>query len=192
MKELKFIHITKNAGTTIENLGKNKGIKWGRFHSEYGLYKPSPWHDTFIDIPEQIKNKYDWFVVVRNPYDRILSEYYCRHSGVGYNKKIVHNKNDFNNYLMNRILKRNLKGDHYTEQYKYIDNEVNIHILKFENLKEDFENLMVEYSIDLKLDIHTNKAPSSKTFTIDDFSSELIEVINTIYDKDFKLFDYEK
>lgn len=35
-KELKFIHITKCAGTSIEDLAKEKGIFWGRHHEEYG------------------------------------------------------------------------------------------------------------------------------------------------------------
>ena len=35
LKQLKFIHITKTGGTTIEEIGKENNIKWGRFHKEY-------------------------------------------------------------------------------------------------------------------------------------------------------------
>ena len=35
IKHLKFIHITKNAGTSIEDAGKNHNILWGRYHEEY-------------------------------------------------------------------------------------------------------------------------------------------------------------
>ena len=72
-KELKFIHITKCAGSFIEELGIKHGLKWGRFHEEYGLEVGS-WHDYFIDKPYSLKEKYEWFVIIRNPYDRILSE----------------------------------------------------------------------------------------------------------------------
>ena len=30
-KELKFIHIPKNAGTSIEELGKKLNLKWGKY-----------------------------------------------------------------------------------------------------------------------------------------------------------------
>ena len=42
MKQLKFIHITKCAGTTIENIGKKNNILWGRFYTEYGWH-----HENF-------------------------------------------------------------------------------------------------------------------------------------------------
>ena len=81
MKELKYIHITKCAGTYIEDLDKKYNIRWGRYHKEYG------WHHTiFTRLNYKLKRKYDWFMIVRNPYERILSEYYCKWGGIG--KKI--------------------------------------------------------------------------------------------------------
>ena len=70
MKPLKFIHITKCAGTSIEDIGKKNDICWGRYHKEYNW-----WHEPFINLKKSLKKKYDWFVVVRNPYTRILSEF---------------------------------------------------------------------------------------------------------------------
>lgn len=81
MKKLKFIHCTKCAGTYIEDLGIKYNLKWGRFHKEYGWH-----HEKFKQLSYNLKNKYDWFMIVRNPYDRILSEYYCKWAGIG--KKI--------------------------------------------------------------------------------------------------------
>lgn len=52
MKELKYIHITKCAGTTIEDVGKENNIYWGRFHTEYGW-----WHECFPIKREELKNK---------------------------------------------------------------------------------------------------------------------------------------
>jgi predicted transcriptional regulator with HTH domain len=47
------------------------------------------------------------------------------------------------------------------------------------------------YNINLTLDIVNNKSPT-KMFNINDFSKELIELINDIYAKDFEMFNYEK
>jgi len=191
---LKFIHITKCAGSFIEDIGKEHNIEWGRFHKEYGF-----WHNNFIDVPKSIKEKYDWFVVVRNPYDRILSEYYCEWGGIG-NKNITHNKEEFNNYLIDKIKNRQLHENsyHYSEQYKYIDNNINITIIKFENLFEELINLFEKYKIDINVNKYNKKINNKESknstilFNIDDFNTDLLTYINEVYDKDFILFNYEK
>ena len=40
---------------------------------------------------------------------------------------------------------------HYKEQYKYLCSHVKCTILKLENLKEDFNNLMEEYNLNIIL-----------------------------------------
>jgi hypothetical protein len=198
-KELKFIHITKCAGSYIEELGKKNNIMWGQYHKEYGF-----WHNFFPNINNEIKNKYDWFMVVRNPYTRILSEYYCEWGGIG-KKNINHTEEEMNNYLINKIKKEKKEKKekepgygHYLEQYKYLDDEINIHIIKFENLIEELTNLFKEYNINIKLEekkINTkemNSYDNEIKFTLKDFSKELIDLINNVYDKDFELFNYQK
>ena len=59
MKVLKFIHITKCGGTTIEDLGKSNNIDWGRFHQEYGW-----WHECFQNKNQALKNKDIIFILV--------------------------------------------------------------------------------------------------------------------------------
>lgn len=191
-KILKFIHISKNAGTSIERTGLAKSLQWGIFHSyEYGY-----WHNYFSLKPIGLRLKYDWFMVVRNPYYRILSEYYCEWGGIG-KKNINHNKSEMNEYLIKKIKNRDPKGDHYTEQHKYLDNHKDVHIfiLRFEQLNEDFTKLMSFYNIKninlIKVNTKENKNKKLQ-FTIEDFSKELIDLINSVYDKDFTLFNYEK
>ncbi len=189
---LKFIHISKNAGTSIERAGITKSILWGLYHnSEYGY-----WHNYFPTKPDKLKVKYDWFMVVRNPYERILSEYYCEWGGIG-KKNINHTKNEMNEYLAKKIKSRDPKGDHYSEQHKYLDEnkDINIFILRFEYLEEDFNKLMNFYNIkNIKLTKTNSKENKNKKiiFSINDFSKELIDLINDAYDKDFTLFNYVK
>lgn len=199
MKPLKFIHITKTGGTSIEDCAIEKNIRFGRFHLKYrSLLYPranTQYHCFFPDIPESLRTQNDWFMVVRNPYDRILSEYHCEWGGTdkyGF-KNNAQNQCIYkmNQYIQTCILNRNPKGDHYSEQYKYLDSSENvkIHIIKFENLKKDFNALMKQYNIDLTLNIHHNK--NVKRFSVSDFSKTTIRLINSIYEPDFRLFGYE-
>lgn len=184
-KNLKFIHITKTAGTSIEDSGIKNNLSWGRFHVEYG-----DWHEFFPNKSNELK--YDWFTVVRNPYERILSEYYCKYGGIG-GKNIWHTYNDMDAYLIDKIKNRKKSGDHYSEQYKYLPNDPNIivHVLKFENLEEEFSSLLDQYNIThftLSKENARMKANFSLPFTVDHFSHELMELINKVYANDFEIF----
>jgi len=197
-KPLKFIHISKNAGTSIEDAGRKINLKWGMYHKEYFPDNISPhfWHHTILSkLNRQIVDKYDWFMVVRNPYDRLLSEYYCIYGGIG-NTNIKHSKEQMNQYLIDKINNRSPIGNHYTEQYKYLLDGVKITILKFENLEMEFNDLMKIYKLETSFLQRKNMRNLNKyketTFSVTDFSKELIELINRIYSDDFELFDYKK
>lgn len=194
-KELRFIHITKNAGTFIEKTAKTHDIFFGMHDNEYVTDMKkysnefSPWHRVFPLLDNKIKSKYDWFMVVRNPYDRILSEAYCNWDGIK-----ADSKENFNKLLISRIKKRSTVGNHFTEQYKYLDNSVKIHIIKFENLIPELKKLYVMYNLDIDLDNKNkiNKSQRVKKYTVNDFNEELIQLINKIYHLDFVNFGYSK
>ena len=101
-KKLEFVHITKTGGSAIEKAGAKQGLIWGACHfmnfTEVGCMAPdvpytspnyqsyaltSPWHTPpkllkrYVDESQYPYHDADLFVVVRNPYDRIMSEYYC-------------------------------------------------------------------------------------------------------------------
>jgi len=195
-KELKFIHITKNAGTYIADTAKKQNILFGKFHTEYGNLKDTmgPWHHIFPSINKNVKDKYDWFMVVRDPYDRILSEYYCEWGGIG-KKNINHTKTEMNKYLINKIKNRSKVGQHYTEQFKYLDKDYNIHIVKYEDLIPDLRKLYKKYDLEIALTDKKINTPKEKNntrkFTTKDFDKELTSVINNVYSKDFKHFGYK-
>ena len=224
-KELKFIHITKTAGSSIEHIGKKNNIKWGRFHKEYNY-----WHKPFSNKEKKLQYKYDWFLICRNPYKRVISEFYCRWGGIGGYVNSINpiEKEQFNNFLINIInynvnnnyrkttskqtMKKNkiiyqilnnrikdtdipisISKHHYVPQYLYLSQykDVKVHIIRFENLKEEFENLMKEYNLDITLNQHINKG-NRKKFGINDLSDEAISLINDVYHKDFEIFGYKK
>ena len=52
----------------------------GKIFREYFINSKktwSQWHEIFVNKP-MLKTKYDWFTVVRNPYERVISEFYCK------------------------------------------------------------------------------------------------------------------
>lgn len=79
MNNLKFIHITKTGGSTIEDIAFEKNILFGIHHQkEYGF-----WHELPSMKSMNLLQKYDWFTFVRNPYERMISEFYCKWGGLG-------------------------------------------------------------------------------------------------------------
>ena len=191
-KELKFTHITKNGGTSIEKLGLNNNIRWGLHHGEYKNH-----HKPLNEQKKELVEKYDWFMVVRNPYDRIISELHCKWGNRKKNEILNKSKEEINQYIRNCIIYRDINNKnkyycygHYKEKYKYLFNNTNMNIIKFENLKEEFDLLMVKYNINLKLESHLNK--NDKIFTVNDLDKDTIDIINQVYNKDFELFNYKK
>jgi hypothetical protein len=110
-RRLEFVHITKTGGSVIESVGYEHGILWGACHymsiKDVGCAGPdmnytapdfhsyrlqSPWHSPPKILQQYVNdatapfNQYpyydaDLFTVVRNPYDRVVSEYYCPWQG---------------------------------------------------------------------------------------------------------------
>lgn len=189
MKDLKFIHITKTGGTSIEDAALEKGIEWGRFDTEYTKDIQPNWHKPFSLIEDKdLKEKYDWFTVVRDPYSRIVSEFYCQWTQP-LDKDVSVEK--YNEIVRHNILNRHSAelGFHYCEQYLYLDDTSTIHILKFENLNDEFKQLMERYNIDVRL---CRKNVGDKRYSSTDFDGDTVELINSIYHQDFVRFGYSK
>ena len=113
---------------------EKNNILWGRFHEEYATDHRIWWHEIFPIKDKNLKLKYDWFVVVRNPYERLISEFYCKWGGLGKFDNINDiDEKKFNYYIKMRIIHRDPNGSHYTEQHKYIweHKRMNLHILHF-------------------------------------------------------------
>ena len=190
MKELKFSHITKTAGTSIEDAAFACGIKWGCHHLRGETY----WHDPISTFPSKLRESYDWFTVVRNPYDRILSEYHCpwvkiyapSHTAADFNRIIRHNILQRITYSTNRF-----RRGHFLEQWRYLDPSVTVHVLKKESLEPEFAALMEQYGLPVILNVTSNKGHPKK-FGIHDFTMDTIRLINEVYAKDFELFGYSK
>ena len=194
-KKCIFIHIPKTAGTSIEQFINDNdrnpviltGIQDGRSRRHFGAL------DIKLLFPD-LFNKYYKFSFVRNPYDRLLSEYYwCKIPNVGY--KFGKTKMEFLNYVSNVIKQKayykNIFHDHFIPQYMFLYNSQNQllvnNLFKYENLDSAIGFIKKKLHINQNLD-QLNKTTVEKT----DWSIEEKEIIYELYKKDFIYFQYKK
>lgn len=197
-KNLLFIHIPKTGGTVIEYKIKDKYKKQSLYSGFTNRLLDPPYdkislqHQFYTTI-YQFKNKLNInfdnikiFSVVRNPYDRIISDLFWL-------KLIKKNFTDEQvyNVIKNNYLDRDDLDNHNKPQYKFIVDEnseliKNIKIFNTETLNEsnDELNKFLEFDINIK-----------QTTVNKDYSNYLnkdsISLINNFYKKDFELFNYK-
>ena len=190
---LQFIHIPKNAGTTIENVGDKHNIKWGRFNDDLKNYTDFN-ECTYWHTPPSKFNKNSYynlnktFCVYRDPYERIVSEFKYRN-----NSKTL-KKEDLNNWIQNDLpnlfKQKYLKNCHIIPQYDFIfdenGNKTCDIILDFDNLNNDFNNLMKDYNYNVKLN-NLKLNSSNSNLTVNDLDENSKKIINKLYKDDFKI-----
>ena len=195
-KDLLFIHIPKTGGTNIENCIKQK-YKQTLYSGRTNLLKypynnlslQHQFYNTIYNNRDKLNinfNNIKIFTVVRNPYDRIISDLFF--------KKII--KKDYTSEqvydkIVNDYLNRYDLDNHNVSQYKFITDEnlkliPNIKIFKCENLNEinDDLNKFIGFDINIKKN-NVNKDYSMY------LNNDSIDLINKKYKKDFELFNYD-
>lgn len=198
---IKFVHITKTAGTSIENIANQSGIKWGRFDNAKLSQSPvqpgipnkvSIWHLPLRFYQHNPYANCITFCVVRNPYTRMVSEFTCPH--IGY--RGVATPQILNTWIQQHLKKIQKNpfsyGLHFIPQHLYVyDKEMKpmiTHVLHFENLKTEFKEFCDRYQLKLLLSEHANKR--SQKVTVENLSQETKKLIESVYQQDFLLLDY--
>jgi Sulfotransferase family len=174
--------------------------------------------DLHFELPLFPNNPYlnaKLFGVVRNPFDRLISEYFylvqfLRHEKV--EEKTASELDEWLRSTVGRTKNNATKGDiahsvsgngpyfaasgHFIPQYDYVyegDRKVMHHVLKYERLHEDFDALMKQYDMNLTLpakqDNHVRK--TTKHLSMADLSPDVIQLIETVYANDFREFGYD-
>ena len=215
-KPLQFLHITKCAGTSLENWGRKNGFKWGRFFKGTIGQLKSP-HENglrserhhvppsfFVENPYA---SYDLFVVVRDPFDRAISEFRCPWKGFrapaktkeARDQRANATKEDLNNWLSDRMgkMRAPFKTCHLIPQSAYIFDESDNavipaeRVLKFENLTEDLTRLCAEIGLpEMKL-VHAN-ASEMPFFDYHSLTEEVRNLLRLAYARDFELLSYSQ
>ena len=221
---LELVHITKTAGSAIEEAAARSGVKWGVCHwkrvKSFGpICKHEDWQVKRLAynrsaIPFHFKGSLGepwhtpphWFrvnpyagsktfCVVRDPYERIVSEYYSKYGG--YHGADRNNVAVMNKWIQKRLSPYIKKQVHRLPQHLYVYNlegeKVIDHVLRFEHLDSDFTALMERYGLGVALTrrLNARNATTSMLTTVN-LTGDTIRMINDFYDADFRWFNYSK
>ena len=195
-KNILFIHIPKTGGTVIENqlkfLYKETlfGLNISLLDPPYNkIYLQHQYYTTLYQFKNRLNINFDnikTFSVVRNPYDRVISDlFWWNLIRKDFTAKQVYN------VIKNNYLYRDNLDNHNEPQYKFIVDDnceliKNIKIFRTETLNESNDELnnYLGFNINIKQK-DVNKDYSKY------LNKESIHIINYFYKKDFELFNYE-
>jgi len=261
---LEFIHITKTGGSAIEAAAARHGVVWGVCHftrqhgigpgcsrPDFGWPRSPPtvskgfsgelWHTPPAWMNPNPYAGARTFTVVRNPYDRIISEYYCPHYGnfrkwrhaaeadasimirhglktpesssrvrnIGRHgptkthqqleKSSMRENRDtpdaLNRWVLHELKRFSFQTGHLLPQHHYCfdenNNQIVTHILRYENLENDFRRLMEEYELPVQL-LKKNANTLVRKVTKHDLYPETVLMINFHMARDFDLLGYNR
>lgn len=212
-----FCHVPKCGGSSVENALQNKGFKLSFYDNKFSpdkdnnkcYYKSSPQHITNQDFDSLFKEDIFFykFAVVRDPVSRFLSAY-------SYNRKRIGLHISFKYFLSK--LEKNVasKNDYFGRKYdnhfvpsnRIIPEDCNIFYLK-KNMKDLEDKLLKKLQIKIDLSKKVNvggywviKGKTIKSFVkrylipptprADNVSDELVSRIKTLYNEDYKRFNF--
>ena len=182
-----FIHIPKTAGISlVRSIFGDVTLEGHRSVSFYKQVFGNRYSDFFT------------FTIVRNPWDRLYSAYKFLEKG-GIN---IHDKNafethlstykDFEDFVLKGLNEKIIwEIMHFIPQYEFVcDKNGKIivdYVGKFENMNKSLDEINDILKLDFELE-HHNK--TDKKDYKDIYTTEMIEKVHQIYQKDIDIFEY--
>jgi hypothetical protein len=186
--KLIVVGIPKNASSSLSDILKNKT---DNSHDHRTLIDEYNYNDA------DFLSTYTSLVVVRNPYDRFFS-------GV---HQIRRDATENNNLTVQEIIEQEIfykeQGINevfYTQnQFIYLGKILLVDkIIRYENLHEEWKKFVEEYNKTAEYKIkkvlpfsNTTKDKKHWTEELKNLTQDQLDLINTMYERDFKLFGYE-
>ena len=197
---VRFLNIPKAAGSAIEDAAHEVGIEWGRYHVNPENFRVtgnlSPvWHIPTKIMPENLKRYYKekpTFVIVRNPYDRMVSEYLYHLKENGNTEPSVTGLNEMVKSIPHTPYHE--RAFHFVPQSDYVfddnGNKAVTHVFKMEDgVQKALDTLSQQYSLP-KMKVKKVNS-TEKKLTKNDLDPESIMIINRVYKNDFPLGNYK-
>jgi hypothetical protein len=189
---LLFVHIPKTAGGSVKDYF-NYEDKFKTGHKNINQIK------KLISSNNLKFRDYFKFVIFRNPWDRMLSNFNYRisHSKDTYWKNIKKKNFSFNDWLKkltDEVGINNLKKNNSYFSYINIKNKIAVdYIINFHNLNEDFNLIKKISNIKIKRNLKSNgksaHKASHKIFK-HYYNSKSINIVEKIHEKDIELFNF--
>ncbi len=205
-KKILFIHIPKTGGTSIECSFSNVCSSTLLYYDEGPIHflKCSPQHLTLEDLKilGHDINSFDYsFAIVRNPYKRLESEYFynihLENQSIDFKKCIINSVNqdkiqvDFSEWIIENLKKykenKYHNDNHFIPQCEFFDDSID-RVFVFEN---GMDKILNELSIKIGIELPIEHRYKTDKFPIE-WSKEAVNLVNDIYENDFKKFNYEK
>lgn len=192
-----FLHIPKTAGTTIESWLNESGRFQQLLFSQKKLddMLVTPQHlgyHTLTELTKELKRPFEYkFAVVRNPFDRIVSEFFYRIKlgsiQLGGNAEslfpawTVHNLKKYQK-------KPELLDNHLRPQSYYVSNDVEV--FKFEDgIENVLSSVADRIGIQGNVQVKPKKVGDKKSVR---WSSTAIQMVLELYEQDFERYGYSK
>ena len=204
-RKLLFIHVPKNAGTSIERnvfdgygfLGKSSREHLYGFDRELGFNLQHATIKQLLDhqlIKDEVVDTYHSFAIVRNPFTRAISGYIWLMKDLrthGSFKEFLMREGAFSEEALQEA--PHYVNDHFYTQSEFItlNGQISVkHLLKFEYLAADFRRFAKIVGQDLKLTTHFKKNRRKKWDLVKLMTSENEALIREVYREDFINFNY--
>lgn len=189
LKKCIFIHIPKNAGTSVL---RSLGYGGGRQHCSYQYYLMSD-SEKF--------HKFFKFTIVRNPYDRLVSGYWYMKNGgnkrsdMKFKEILDEQYPDFRSFVFgfldkDRIHEIKIFNPQYIYLFDHYDNLRVDFIARYESLADDFQVIAKRLNLDgkgLPIVNPSNKGDYREYYT----DEKVVQRVRYLYRKDFELLHYD-
>lgn len=203
-----FMHISKCAGSSIESAfgidigdisgNNNENLFGWNFKNSLFLQHATP--QELIDnglIDLKTWNSYYKFIIIRNPYDRAVSDYFWLQKETGVRDSFfnfLEGKGKFEDVLTKKDSIK-YRGDHLKKQIDYfsLNNQRIVYdrVLRFEELAIGLNQVIEDLSLDydfFKRKVNVNKKKVSHYSKF--YNSKRKQKVNVIYKEDLDYFNY--